>query len=167
MWPSGPPNRVSLVRWKSLIAYFLEQGIVSVVATVESDTAVEVGVIGIDSVVGIPILLGTGTAPGRTFVQIAQGGKINSSVRASFASTCRNMYRPCWNNSLRVSSFGKIRSTGEPPAFTTQSLPMHKSMPRAPSDSFRPSDDKRKPLGPRMPQEVNSAAADRVKVVEK
>ena len=35
---------------------------------------VEVGIIGIDGVVGIPILLGTGTAPGRTFIQIAGSG---------------------------------------------------------------------------------------------
>jgi hypothetical protein len=55
-------------------AYFMEQGIASVVATVENGTTVEVGVVGIDGIVGIPILLGTGTAPGRTFIQIEGSG---------------------------------------------------------------------------------------------
>lgn len=55
-------------------AYFLENGIASVVVTTESGSTVEVGIIGIDGVVGIPILLGAGTAPGRTFIQIAGSG---------------------------------------------------------------------------------------------
>jgi hypothetical protein len=55
-------------------AYFLEQGIASVVATVEDGTTVEIGVIGVDGVVGIPILLGSTGVPGRTFVQIEGSG---------------------------------------------------------------------------------------------
>ncbi len=55
-------------------AYFMEDGIASVVATVEDGTTVEIGVIGIDGVVGIPILLGAGIAPGRTFIQIEGSG---------------------------------------------------------------------------------------------
>ena len=55
-------------------AYFLEDGIASVVVTVENGDTVEVGVIGCDGVVGIPILLGTGAAPGRTFIQIEGSG---------------------------------------------------------------------------------------------
>lgn len=52
--------------------YFLEDGIASVVATVENGSTVEVGIIGIDGVVGLPILLGTGGGgPVRTFIQIA------------------------------------------------------------------------------------------------
>ncbi len=46
----------------------------SVVVTVNNGDTVEVGVIGVDGVVGIPILLGTGGTPGRTFVQIAGSG---------------------------------------------------------------------------------------------
>ena len=42
--------------------------------TVANGDTVEVGIIGIDGVVGLPILLGTGTAPGRTFIQIAGSG---------------------------------------------------------------------------------------------
>jgi CRP-like cAMP-binding protein len=52
-------------------AYFLEDGIASVVVTVESGNSVEVGIVGIEGVVGLPILLGTVGTPGRTFVQIA------------------------------------------------------------------------------------------------
>ncbi len=55
-------------------AYFLEDGIASVVVSVESGKTVEVGIIGIDGVVGIPILLGGGSMPGRTFIQIAGSG---------------------------------------------------------------------------------------------
>jgi CRP-like cAMP-binding protein len=55
-------------------AYFLEQGMASVVVTVANGDTVEVGVVGIDGVVGVPILLGTGSAPGRTFIQIAGSG---------------------------------------------------------------------------------------------
>jgi CRP-like cAMP-binding protein len=55
-------------------AYFLEQGIASVVVTLRNGDTVEVGIIGIDGVVGLPILLGTEGSPGRTFVQIAGSG---------------------------------------------------------------------------------------------
>src|SRR5438552_9184767 len=62
-------------------AYFLEDGIASVVVTVENGSTVEVGVIGIDGIVGIPILLGTGGAPGRTFIQIEGSGfRIDAQV---------------------------------------------------------------------------------------
>ena len=62
-------------------AYFLEDGIASVVLTVESGDTVEVGVIGIDGVVGIPILLGAGSVPGRTFIQIEGSGfRIDAKV---------------------------------------------------------------------------------------
>ncbi len=61
----------TLLDGKAGHAYFVEQGIASVVVTVNNGNTVEVGIIGIDGVVGVPILLGTGTAPGRTFVQIA------------------------------------------------------------------------------------------------
>jgi CRP-like cAMP-binding protein len=55
-------------------AYFMETGIASVVVTTEGGSTVEVGIIGMDGVVGIPILLGASGAPGRTFVQIAGSG---------------------------------------------------------------------------------------------
>lgn len=53
----------------------------SVVVTVANGDTVEVGVVGIDGVVGVPILLGTGSSPGRTFIQIAGSGfRINAKV---------------------------------------------------------------------------------------
>ena len=42
--------------------------------SVKNGNTVEVGIIGIDGVVGLPILLGTDGAPGRTFIQIAGSG---------------------------------------------------------------------------------------------
>lgn len=64
----------TLLDGKADYAYFLEQGIASVVVTVKEGNTVEVGIIGIDGVVGLPILLGSGPTPGRTFVQIAGSG---------------------------------------------------------------------------------------------
>ncbi len=55
-------------------AYFLEDGIASVVITVEDGSTVEVGVVGIDGVVGLAALLGARSAPRRTFIQIAGSG---------------------------------------------------------------------------------------------
>jgi CRP-like cAMP-binding protein len=55
-------------------AYFLEEGLASVVLTLTDGATVEVGVIGIDGVVGIPILLGAGTMPGQTFIQVPGSG---------------------------------------------------------------------------------------------
>ena len=55
-------------------AYFLEQGIASVVVSVQNGDTVEVGIVGTDGVVGIPILLGTDSTPGMTFIQIAGSG---------------------------------------------------------------------------------------------
>jgi CRP-like cAMP-binding protein len=62
-------------------AYFLEEGIASVVVSLKNGDTVEVGIIGIDGVVGLPILLGTEGAPGRTFVQIAGSGyRVNADI---------------------------------------------------------------------------------------
>jgi CRP-like cAMP-binding protein len=55
-------------------AYFLEQGMASIVTTLTNGSTVEVGVVGQDGVVGIPALLGTRSMPLRTFIQIAGSG---------------------------------------------------------------------------------------------
>jgi CRP-like cAMP-binding protein len=68
------PQEQVLLDGNASHAYFLEDGIASAVVTVENGSTVEVGVIGIDGVVGIPILLGTDHSPVRTFVQIAGAG---------------------------------------------------------------------------------------------
>jgi len=54
--------------------YFLEEGLASVVITQQSGDTTEVGVIGVDGVVGIPILLGVNSTPGRTYMQVAGSG---------------------------------------------------------------------------------------------
>ncbi len=55
-------------------AYFLEEGLASVVLTLANGATVEVGVVGIDGVVGLPILLGARTMPGETFIQVEGSG---------------------------------------------------------------------------------------------
>lgn len=66
--------RDELLDGKSKYAYFLENGLASVVLPMESGTTVEVGVIGREGVVGLPMLLGAKTMPGETYIQIAGSG---------------------------------------------------------------------------------------------
>jgi CRP-like cAMP-binding protein len=68
------PQDFTLLDGKVNYAYFLEDGMASVVVTVANGSTVEVGVVGVDGVVGIPILLGTGRMPGRAFMQISGTG---------------------------------------------------------------------------------------------
>jgi CRP-like cAMP-binding protein len=55
-------------------AYFLEEGLASIVVSMSTGDTVEVGVVGRDGVSGLPILLGTESIPSRTFMQIAGSG---------------------------------------------------------------------------------------------
>ena len=66
--------REQLLDGHAQYAYFLENGLASVVLTLEDGSTVEVGVIGVDGVVGLPILLGAETMPGRTFIQVDASG---------------------------------------------------------------------------------------------
>ena len=50
--------------------YFVEEGLASVVLTMENGATIEVGVIGRDGVVGLPMLLGGSQMPGKTFIQV-------------------------------------------------------------------------------------------------
>jgi len=50
--------------------YFLEEGICSIVVTMESGNTVEVGITGRDGFVGVPAVLGTGQSPNRSYIQI-------------------------------------------------------------------------------------------------
>ena len=60
-------------------AYFLEEGLASVVLGLEDGSTVEVGVIGLDGVVGLPVLLGAEKMPGQTFIQVEGSGfRINA-----------------------------------------------------------------------------------------
>jgi CRP-like cAMP-binding protein len=51
-------------------AYFLEAGLASIVTTMKSGKSVEAGIVGIEGMVGLPVLLGTDRMPNRTFMQI-------------------------------------------------------------------------------------------------
>jgi len=66
--------RTQLLDGRSEYAYFLEDGMASVVLTMADGATVEVGVIGIDGVVGLPILLGADHMPGETFIQVPGSG---------------------------------------------------------------------------------------------
>lgn len=66
--------RDELLDGRAKYAYFLEEGLASVVLPVGSGTSVEVGVIGRDGVVGLPFLLGGRSMPGTTFIQVAGAG---------------------------------------------------------------------------------------------
>ena len=66
--------RTQLLDGKSEYAYFLEEGLASVVLPMEDGSTVEVGVVGKDGVVGLPILLGAEGMPGETFIQVEGSG---------------------------------------------------------------------------------------------
>jgi CRP-like cAMP-binding protein len=68
------PLGMVLMNSRHAEAYFLEKGIASVVVSLSDGTTVEVGVVGCDGIVGIPLLLGTGHTPGNTTIQIAGSG---------------------------------------------------------------------------------------------
>jgi len=54
--------------------YFLEEGVCSIVVTMETGNTVEVGITGRDGFVGLPAVLGTGHSPNRAFMQIPGHG---------------------------------------------------------------------------------------------
>ncbi len=54
--------------------YFLEQGICSIVASMESGNTIEVGITGRDGLVGTAAILGTGRAMNRSYMQLAGHG---------------------------------------------------------------------------------------------
>jgi CRP-like cAMP-binding protein len=66
--------RTQLLDGRNDHAYFLEEGLATVVLTLANGATVEVGVIGIEGVVGLPILLGAESMPGETFIQVEASG---------------------------------------------------------------------------------------------
>ena len=73
--------RQQLLDGEASHVYFLEDGLASVVLSLENGTTVEVGVIGKDGVVGLPVLLGGSQMPGETFIQIEGSGfRIDAQV---------------------------------------------------------------------------------------
>src|SRR6476619_2078078 len=70
-----PQNKdLSLPGEKVLYGYFLEEGMASIVVTMNSGVSVEVGIVGREGMVGLPILFGTGHIPTHTFMQISGSG---------------------------------------------------------------------------------------------
>src|SRR5258706_16222269 len=59
-----PENRIDYV-------YFVTEGVVSLLATLENGATVEAGVIGSEGMVGIPIILGGKSTPNLVLVQSA------------------------------------------------------------------------------------------------
>jgi CRP-like cAMP-binding protein len=93
--PVPLPQSHPLLDGASPHGYFLEDGIASCVVVLDNGDSVEVGVIGRDGVVGIPILLGTRSAPGRTFIQIAGSGYRISANKLKQAYETPGTFRDC------------------------------------------------------------------------
>jgi CRP-like cAMP-binding protein len=66
--------RTELLDGHADYAYFMEEGLASVVLTLANGATVEVGVVGFEGVVGIPVLLGSQSMPGTTFIQVEGSG---------------------------------------------------------------------------------------------
>ncbi|MDT7953606.1 MAG: Crp/Fnr family transcriptional regulator [Acetobacteraceae bacterium] len=86
-------EKVALVTKTVLIApdrdvesvHFVESGVVSMVSTLEDGARIEVGMVGFEGMVGLPVLLGSGTSPWEAMVQI-DGSALRMSA-AAFRST--------------------------------------------------------------------------------
>ncbi len=61
--------------------YFLEDGICSIVVTMQDGSSVEAGIIGNDGFVGLPAVLGAGHSPNPCFIQIPGSGyAVNAKI---------------------------------------------------------------------------------------
>ena len=80
-----PQNKdLSLPGENALHGYFLEEGMASIVVNMRSGVSVEVGIVGREGLVGLPILFGTGHMTTHTFMQIAGSGfRIKAQVLKS------------------------------------------------------------------------------------
>lgn len=86
---STKKQQTTLLDGKATYGYFLEQGIASVVVTVANGGTVEVGVIGIDGIVGLPYsarhrrVAGKDIHSDRGLGLPYQGGDVERRIRAS------------------------------------------------------------------------------------
>jgi CRP-like cAMP-binding protein len=75
------------------MVYFLEDGVCSIVATMENGATVEVGIIGRDGFVGMASALGTGHLPNRCFMQIpGHGFGVKSKVLIQHIQESRQLH---------------------------------------------------------------------------
>ena len=78
------------------IVYFLENAVASVVITMENGHTVEVGLIGMDGVVGLPAVMGSGYAVNETFIQIpGRGFSVKARVLRELVESSSKM-RSCF-----------------------------------------------------------------------
>ncbi len=76
--------------------YFIEDGICSVVVTMADGNTVEVGIIGRDSFVGLPAVLGTGQSSNRNFIQVPGSGySLKASILDEYLSDGSSEFRTC------------------------------------------------------------------------
>src|SRR2546423_11633162 len=54
--------------------FFLERGVASIIAPVGDGVSVEVGTVGNEGFVGLPLLFGVDREPAKAFIQVADGG---------------------------------------------------------------------------------------------
>jgi CRP-like cAMP-binding protein len=73
--------------------YFLEDGVCSIVASMENGITVEVGIIGRDGFIGTAVALGTSHLPNRCFMQIpGHGFSIKSSILIQHIQESRQLH---------------------------------------------------------------------------
>ena len=74
--------------------YFPHSGVVSLVTEFEDGSAVEVGTVGPEGIVGLPIFLEDEVMAGRAFVQVpGKAARIRKSAYKQFIDTCPHLHR--------------------------------------------------------------------------
>ena len=89
--------------------YFLEDGICSIVVTMENGSTVEVGITGRDGFVGMPAVLGTDSSPNRSLFRYPAMASalrpkffVNKPKRlANYAGACSEAFRDCLHRPRR------------------------------------------------------------------
>ncbi len=113
--------RTQLLDGKPDCAYFLEEGLASVVLTLADGATIEVGVIGIDGVVGLPALLGAVTMPGQTFMQVGGSGyriqgqhlKVEFERRGQLRSNLQKYFLAFLVQSAQGAACNRLHTIGE------------------------------------------------------
>jgi CRP-like cAMP-binding protein len=83
--------------------YFLEEGVSSVVITMQNGTTIEVGLIGRDGFIGLPAVMGNGRASNRTFMQIpGRGFKVKARILREQCDTSTQL-RSCLQRAIQAS----------------------------------------------------------------
>jgi CRP-like cAMP-binding protein len=81
--------------------YFLEEGVSSVVVTMQNGTTIEVGLIGRDGFIGLPAVMGNGRASNRTFMQIpGRGFKVRARILREQCDTSTQL-RSCLQRAIQ------------------------------------------------------------------